>query len=237
MRVVLALTPMLYQVAILCGLSSLAIAQQAEPRSLFNGKDLTGWAGDERYWSVQDGAITGTTTADQPLRYNTFLVWKGGEVRNFELRLEYRIVNGNSGIQYRSRLLDPERFIVGGYQADIDAALRYSGIVYEERGRGILAERGQAVRILPDGSKDVVGFLGDSDALQEKIRKEDWNEYRVVAQGNHLRHYINGVLMSEVIDEQQDKASASGILAFQLHQGPPMVIQFRKVELRELPEK
>ncbi|GIW94357.1 MAG: hypothetical protein KatS3mg110_2398 [Pirellulaceae bacterium] len=218
------------------GLASSSSAQQAESRSLFNGKDLSGWKGDTRYWSVQDGAITGKTTSEQPLRYNTFLVWEGGEVKNFELRLKYRIVNGNSGIQYRSELLDPERFIVGGYQADIDSSPRYSGIVYEERGRGILAERGQAVRINPDGSKDVIGTLGDRDALQAKIRNEDWNDYRIVAQGNHLRQYINGVLMSELIDEQQDKAAAAGILALQLHQGPPMVVQFKEIQLIELPE-
>jgi hypothetical protein len=216
-------------------LACVTFAQQSQPRSLFNGKDLEGWQGNMQYWSVQDGAITGTTTADKPLSHNTFLVWQGGEVRNFELRLKYRIVNGNSGIQYRSKLLDPQRFIVGGYQADIDASPRYSGILYEERGRGILAERGESVRINADGSKDIVGTLGDRDALQAKIKREDWNEYRIVAKDNHLQHYINGTLMSEAVDLQKEKAAASGILALQLHQGPPMVVQFKDIELVELP--
>lgn len=214
---------------------SVGLGQEGKPLSLFNGRDLTGWQGDTQFWSVQDGAITGTTTNEKRLSYNTFLVWQGGEVRNFELRLKYRIVNGNSGIQYRSKLLDPDRFIVGGYQADIDASPRYSGILYEERGRGILAERGESVRINADGSKDVIGSLGDRDALQAKIKREDWNDYLIVAKGNHVQHYINGVLMSEATDLQHDKAAASGILALQLHQGPPMVVQFKDIQLTVLP--
>jgi hypothetical protein len=202
---------------------------------LFNGQDLDGWKGNTEYWSVAEGAITGRTTAENPLAFNTFLVWQGGQPANFELRLKYRIVGGNSGVQYRSKVLDEEKFIVGGYQADIDSSPRYSGICYEERARGILAERGQVARINADGAIDVIATLGDRDELQKRINQDEWNDYLIIAQGNHLQHIINGVTMSEVIDEQKDNAAVDGVIALQLHQGDPMVVQFKDIELRELP--
>jgi hypothetical protein len=203
--------------------------------SLFNGKDLTGWAGDSVHWSVEDGAITGRITPETVLKgHNTFLVWQGGEPADFELRLKFKLQGSNSGVQYRSKLLDPQKFIVGGYQADIDATGRYIGINYEERGRGILVERGQRVEIGPDGKKTVTGELGDKDTLLKKIKLGDWNEYTIIARGNHLTHIINGTTMSEVIDNQPSKALASGIIALQIHQGPPMVVQFKDIRLKVL---
>jgi len=222
-------------VAMSLAVVTLSSAAQAEDgfKSLFNGKGLSGWKGDTTRWTVKDGAITGTTKSDPPLKSNTFLVWSG-EVADFELRLSYKMVGGNSGIQYRSRLIDDKKFIVGGYQADIDSSPTYSGINYEERGRGILATRGQAIHIRADGKKDLVGSLGDKDALQKKIKNEDWNEYRIVARGNHLQHFINGVLMSEVIDDQKSKTASKGVLALQIHVGPPMVVQFKDIRIKEL---
>ena len=203
--------------------------------SLFNGKDLEGWQGDMARWSVQDDAITGKTTSNTLLeKYNTFLVWQGGEPSDFELRVTYRIIGGNSGVQYRSRVIDEERFIVSGYQADIDSSPRFTGMNYEERARAFLAERGQKVEIAADGTRNVVASLGDKDELQKKVKNEDWNDYRIVAKGNHLSHYVNGVLMSEVIDHQEDKAATSGIIALQLHAGPPMTVQFKDIRLKEL---
>lgn len=202
--------------------------------SLFNGKDLTGWKGDKRLWSVEDGAITGKTDEklSGELKYNTFLV-ADKEVGNFELRAQYKIVGGNSGIQYRSTLKDKEKFIVGGYQADIDSSPTYSGINYEEGGRGILAERGQKVEIGSDGKKTVDQF-GNKEELQKLIKKEEWNDYRIVANGNRLQHYINGQLMSETVDGQSDKAAKTGILALQCHAGPPMKVQFKNIRIKEL---
>jgi hypothetical protein len=203
--------------------------------SIFNGKDLTGWAGDSVHWSVEDGAITGRITPETVLKgHNTFLVWQGGQPADFELKLKFKLQNSNSGVQYRSKLLDPGKFIVGGYQADIDATGRYIGINYEERGRGILVERGQKVEIGPEGNKTVIGELGDKDVLLKKIKLGDWNEYTIIARGNHLTHIINGTTMSEVIDNQPSKAQASGVIALQIHQGPPMVVQFKDIRLKEL---
>ena len=205
-------------------------------RSLFNGRDLTGWKGDLSYWSVEDGAITAKTTADSRLtkeKYNTFLVWQDGQPADFELRFKYKIVGGNSGVCYRSRVIDDSKFIVSGYQADIDASPKYTGMNYEEKARAFLAQRGEKVTVGADGKKEIEKF-GDPVELQGKVKNEDWNEYRVVAKGNHLHHYVNGVLMSEVIDNQKDKAATSGVIALQAHQGFAMTVQFNDIELKEL---
>lgn len=215
-------------------------AARAAEQNLFNGKDLTGWSGNPELWSVQDGAITGVTTPKNPIKHNTFLVWTNGTLENFELRLSYRIVRGNSGIQYRSKILSQGPFgpIVGGYQADFEAGKTYSGILYEERGRGILAQRGQKTVIKDGDGKhqvEVVGSVGDSKAIQAKIKDEGWNDYRIIARGNHLQHFINGAPTIDVVDQQESKAATSGILALQIHQGPPMTVQFKNIRLKSLP--
>ncbi|MDA7641156.1 DUF1080 domain-containing protein, partial [Opitutaceae bacterium] len=181
--------------------------------SLFNGKDLTGWIGNPELWSVEDGAITGRTgeAPHNKLTHNTFLVYTGGSVDDFELRLKYRIEKGNSGIQYRSKVLGEGEFgpIVGGYQADFEAGTKYSGILYEEKGRAILALRGQATKLVtnPENPKkpivEVLGSLGDTEDIQGVIKSEDWNDYTIVANGNQLTHIINGRVTVSVVDEDQ----------------------------------
>jgi len=207
-------------------------------RKIFNGTNLDGWNGLPDFWSVKDGAITGQTTAEKPTQGNTFLVWQGGEVGDFELHFKYKIVGGNSGVQYRSKVLDRTKFVVGGYQADFEAGKTYSGILYEEKGRGILAQRGQKTVVKPgeDPKKpkvEVVGDLGKSEDIQAAIRNEDWNEYVVIAKGNHLQHFINGKQTIDVVDETTEGAK-KGVLALQVHAGPPMMVQFKDMTLKEL---
>ena len=199
---------------------------------LFDGKTLNGWEGREGFWSVKDGCITGQTKEafGGP---NTFLVWKGGDVSDFELRLEYKIIGGNSGIQYRSKIVDPKLFRVGGYQADFEAGTTYSGINYEELGRGILAQRGTRVTLEGDNAKKEEKLPMTSEQLQKAIRQDDWNGYVVIARGPRLTHMINGNTTSEVIDNT-DKAAKSGVLALQLHAGPPMTVQFRNIRMKKL---
>jgi len=199
--------------------------------SIFDGKTLQGWSGLPANWSVQDGAITGENKADAPIANNTFIVYDK-PVKDFELTLEFRIMGGNSGIQYRSKLVDKDKFIVGGYQADIDAGKRYMGINYEERGRGILAERGEIIAVDAEGKKSRVGSTGDADALLSQVKWEDWNRYRIVAKGNKLQHFVNDQLMSEVQDSETSKGAAEGVLALQLHAGPPMKVQFKNIQLK-----
>jgi len=112
---------------------------------IFDGATLTNWDGDPGFWRVEGGAIVGETTADKPLSENTFLIYRGSEPDNFELKLEFRMNATNSGVQYRSRQLTGAvgKWVLCGYQADIDFANAYTGMLYEERGRpGFLAPRG-----------------------------------------------------------------------------------------------
>jgi hypothetical protein len=201
--------------------------------AIFNGKDLVGWTGQPNHWTVEGGAISGSNTTEKPLKHNSFLIWEGGKPANFELRFRYRIVGGNSGVQYRSKVLDAKEYVVSGYQADIDSSPRFTGMNYEEGGRTFLAQRGERVTIGKDGKK-ALEAIGDKDELQKKIRAGDWNDYVILAEGHRLRHFVNGILLSELIDDQEGKAASSGVLAIQLHSGPPMKVQLKDIRLKEL---
>jgi len=150
---------------------------------IFNGKDLTGWKGDARFWSVKDGAITGQTTPDNPAPHNTFLIWTNGNVADFELRLSYKIIPnndksfGDSGIQYRSKEM-PD-FVVAGYQANLMVTKPLTGILYEEKGRGIIHQLGQKVVIKTDPNEankhkvEVVGSFSQSKEIQASFKTND----------------------------------------------------------------
>jgi hypothetical protein len=208
--------------------------------SMFNGTDLSGWDGATNLWSVKDGAIIGQTTAENPAKENTFLVWTNGQPGDFEMRCSFKIMAGNnvgfanSGVQYRSKVVKPSYWVVAGYQADMEAGPNYTGGLYEEKGRGILAKRGQKVLIHADGKLEVTGSLGDSAKLEDEIRKGDWNDYVIIAKGNHLEQFINGKQMIDVIDEQTEKAATSGVIALQLHHGPSMTVEFKNLRIKEL---
>ncbi len=199
--------------------------------SLHNGRDLEGWDGNPAIWSVQEGTITGVTTAAKPIEHNTFLIWQGKPLADFRLELQYRITSGNSGIQYRSRVIDPKQWIVGGYQADIEAGVKYSGILYEEQGRGVLTMRGEKTTLSADGQRETT-TVTDSEKLQQHIRQGDWNDYAIEARGPLLKHIINNHLMSETHDNETEKRSAEGVLALQVHAGPPMKVEFRNIRLK-----
>jgi hypothetical protein len=219
----------------------------AGEKQLFNGKDLSGWEGNTKLWSVDDGAITGKTSdsGETKIGHNTFLIWKGGTVGDFELTFKYRIEKGNSGVEYRSKELPAGDFgpIVSGYQADFEAGKTYSGILYEERGRGILAQRGQKTSIdaveknpadpkSQDFKVNVTGTVGDSNEIQAAIKNEQWNDYKIVAKGNHVQHFINGKQTIDVTDNDAAHAPKEGILALQIHAGPAMVVQFKDLVLK-----
>ena len=211
------------------------IAQQEKDFfPLFNGENLEGWDGNPKFWSVKDGAITGITTKENPTRGNTFLIWRGGVVDDFELRL-IKIVGGNSGIQYRSE--DQGNWVVSGYQADFDAGSKFSGILYHEKGRGVLAQRGQKTVVTREGSKHkvtVVQSLGDPADILAAIRSEQWNDYKIIAKGYEFIHAINEKVTVEVADQDKQSRKSSGILALQLHAGPPMRIQFKDIRIKPL---
>lgn len=203
---------------------------ESEFETIFDGKTLEGWSGADHFWSVEAGAITGQSTEEHPVKANTFLIWQGPPLEDFELRLKYRIDSGNSGIQFRSRDLGEHR--VGGYQADIDAGNHYTGIIYEERGRGILCRRGSALTVAEDGARSESTGTCDEDQLLESLQQDGWNEYVIRAEGNRIEQSINGFVTAVLIDDQAKHARRSGILALQLHAGPPMKVQFKDIRLR-----
>jgi hypothetical protein len=197
---------------------------------IFNGKDLTGWEGAPGNWYVEQGAITGENSPQKPCPKCTYLFWRGGKPANFELRCSYRIVDGNSGIQFRSREL-PD-FDVAGYQADLESGPEYTGTLYDCNGRATITKRGQTVVIDADGKRAVTSF-GDSAALQKLIKPNGWNDYRIIARGNEITLSINGTVMSRTIDREKGKAALDGFIALQLHPGPPMKVQFKNIRIKE----
>ncbi len=208
------------------------IGQDGEFKAIFDGKTMEGWEGAAGYWSVEDESLTGQFTKDNELKSNTFLVWRGGKVGDFHLKLKFRMTEGNSGIQYRSQ--EHENFVVGGYQADMDYGKQWIGILYDERGRGILATRMQAVKIQENGEKTVEALDGDDAEFLKKYQPQEWNTYEIIAKGNHLEHIVNGITTVKVEDLQSGAADSEGILAFQLHTGPPMKVQFKDIQLKSL---
>lgn len=217
---------------------------------IFDGKTLKGWKGDPAYWRVENGNIIGEITPDKLLKSNTFIIWEG-ETKDFELKLEYKITEkGNSGINYRSERLADNENALKGYQADIDGENRYTGQNYEERGRTTLAYRGQITTIngADDPTKpvkdyvaknawtkiDVTGSLGNRDSLGMKIKGNDWNQIHLIVKGNRLQHFVNGMLMSDVTDNDPANRKMAGLLGVQVHVGPPMKVEYRKIRLKQL---
>jgi hypothetical protein len=215
------------------GIEALAPEDHTGFESIFDGKTLKGWDGDPALWRVENETIIGESTAEKPLKINTFLIWRGGQPKDFELKLEYRINSTNSGVQYRSvELTEVGKWVMKGYQADIDFQNTYTGQLYEERGRGFLALRGQMTR-LQEGKKQVIANLGGDD-LKSLIKVNDWNQLHIIARGNSLTHVLNGRLMAAAIDEDAANRAMGGLIGFQMHMGPPMKMEFRNIWLKNL---
>jgi len=220
---------------------------------IFDGKSLDGWTGDSTYWSVENGNLVGIVTTETLLKRNSFIIWRGGQPEDFELKLDYRISkDGNSGINYRSEVIEGFPFALRGYQCDIDGKNNYTGQNYEEQKRRTLAFHGQKVLIetLPDSldkyplskfavknvwTKSIVtDTLGDINDLNSNITSEDWNSVHIIAEGNHMQHFINDVLMSDVTDDDVKNRKFKGLIGVQVHVGPPMKIEYRNIRIKNL---
>ena len=204
---------------------------------IFDGKTLKNWDGDPVYWRVENGCLVGEVTPETLLKRNTFIIWRGGVTRDFELKVDYRIsARGNSGINYRSVELPDLKWAMRGYQADIDGQNRYTGQNYEERGRTFLAMRGQITHATgPAARRSVTGSAGDIKDLEKFIRNgDDWNEYHLIVRGNTLIHLLNGHVMAVVIDDDGEHRKMEGLLGVQVHVGPPMKIEYRNFRLKKI---
>ena len=232
-------------------LSSVALnvtaADQPVFDSLFDGKSLGKWEGDKAFWAVREGAIVGQTTKDkQPADgKNTFLIYRGDSFDDFELHFKFKVDGFNSGIQYRS--VDKGDFHVDGLQADFEAPWhddgktdKFTGMFFEENGRMFMGQRGDVVVVTanPDEPKKSenrkIGSVGDPVELEKVIKRDDWNDYTVIANGNTFIHIVNGRVLSIGIDEDEINSRKSGILAFQLHSGKPMKIEMKDIEIRKM---
>lgn len=218
--------------------------------SIFDGKTLNGWKGDSTYWRVEDGNLVGEVTPSTILDHNTFIIWQGDVPSDFELKVEFRITSGgNSGINYRSNMVEGVPYALKGYQADLDGAKRYTGSNYEERIRTTLASQGEKTILPPVENADslntyvkhnrwtaavVEDTLGNPDSLKAQIKDGDWNQYDIIVRGNHMQHYVNGALMSDVTDNDTVNRRFDGLLGVQVHVGPPMKVEYRNFQLRAL---
>ena len=203
--------------------------------AIFNGEDLDGWSFDSTYWTVEDGLMTGTVTPETILDANSFIIWEGGTVQDFELKVTYRVsAEGNSGINYRSERIPGKPYALRGYQADIDGKYQWTGQNYEEKRRTFLAMRGQVTQVKNGELPQVVGVIGDPEALTKVLNAEDWNTYHLIVRGNVMTHLINGQLMSVVIDDDTDNRTFDGLIGVQVHVGPPMKIEYRDFLLKNL---
>lgn len=213
---------------------------QDEPgfEPIFDGKTLDGWEGDPVYWRAEGGAIVGEITPETVVKSNTFIVWKGGRPRDFELKLDFRITaGGNSGVNYRSALVpDPvtpsNQFAMRGYQCDLDGRKRYTGNNYEEKGRRFLAVRGEMTHVVGTRPPIVLSTFGDPDELATHVT-DDWNAIHLIVRGNVLTHIVNGRLMSVVIDDDAPNRPPEGLIGVQVHVGPPMKVEYRKIRLKQ----
>lgn len=209
---------------------SLSLGVFGQERSLFNGRDLSGWDGNPDLWSVKDGVIVGITKADEPLPYNQFLIWRDGTVKNFELKVVARQTGNNSGIQYRSKeLKEVGKWSIGGYQFDIHPAPANNAMLYDERGRGIVASNGQSMIVTKSGEKWIT-----ESRPPVSVDIAEWNEYTIIAKGNRLIHQVNGKVTVDIVDQQESERELEGLLAFQVHRGPAMRVEIKQVVLKEL---
>jgi hypothetical protein len=211
--------------------------------SIFDGT-MKNWDGDPAIWKAEGNTLVGTTTEANPLKENTFVIWRGGEPADFELKVEFRMSSTNSGIQFRSTHVLPGgegrgavtgKWVLKGYQADIDFANQFTGMIYEERGRGFLMQRGQAVEIGPDGVSRMIGNLErNADELKALIKPGDWNTVHLIARGNTIMNIVNGHVTAFIVDDDAKGRALKGLLGFQIHVGPPMKIEFRNIFLKSL---
>lgn len=215
----------------------LASADEPGFQTIFDGKTLAGWDGNPAYWRAENGSLVGEITPATVIKSNTFVIWRGGRPKDFELKLDYRITpEGNSGVNYRSAVVpDPvtpeNKFAMRGYQCDLDGRKMYPGNNYEEKGRLFLAVRGQMTHVVGGRVPVLLAAIGDTNELARAVT-DDWNAIHLIVRGNTLTHMINGRLMTVVVDDDAPNRPADGLIGMQVHVGPPMKVEYRNIRLK-----
>jgi hypothetical protein len=187
------------------------------------------------FWSIEDEAITGTISPEHAPKLNQYLVWQGGMLDDFELKLTFRMRSTNSplvngGFQFRSRRLPNGD--VAGYQVDNNYLQPWKARLYDEFGRHDLALQGERTVFDRDGAKHTEKMTLEPGA--DDFRLDEWHDYHLIAQGHKLALRVNGKLLAEVTDNDDESYEALGWLAMQLHTGPPMKVQFKDIRLKRL---
>jgi hypothetical protein len=206
---------------------------------IFDGKTLNGWDGDSTFWRVENGEIVGESTPEKVVKENNFLIWRGGKVKDFELKVEFKLSGTNSGIQYRSvELPEVGKWVLKGYQADMDIGNGFTGNLHEERGRKpghvVLAPRGRVTRITNGPKYMTLATLGDATLLRGVVNVNGWNQYHIIGRGPVMIQILNGQLISATIDEDSKNFVPEGLVGFQMHVGPPFKVQYRNILYRKL---
>lgn len=216
--------------------------EASDMKALFNGKDLTGWDGDTRLWKVKDGVLRGETTKENPAKGNTFIIWKDGTLKDFDLRLSFRMnAANNSGIQYRSKHITEKvnnAWVVRGYQHELRNEKKFPNtpsFIYDEGGkRGRICLVGERVVWTAEGKREVKETFLTQEAFNKLMRLDDWNDVVIIARGKNIKHYLNGQLVVDFTDEEPKLALLEGILALQLHAGASMWVEFKNIRLKDL---
>jgi hypothetical protein len=189
------------------GALGLAAARAGDDKTFFNGKDLDGWEGLTEFWSVKDGAIVGKTNG---LKFNTFLCSKK-QYGDFELQFQVKMTkSGNSGVQIRSKVINPKTYQNSGPQCDMGGP--YWGSLYGEAFGGMMK-------------------AADAKVVKQVLKEEDFNDYYIKAVGKHITIKLNG---TTTVDGEFTKAPDTGVISWQLHAGPPMEVIFRNIRFKEL---
>jgi hypothetical protein len=203
-------------------------------KDLFDGRSLDGWkAADMTFWSVEDGAITGKITEKHPLKENLYLICQGGELADFELKLKSRVFGSegiNNGFQFRSKELPNHD--VAGYQVDNNLNTDWLVRLYDEHGRHDLALRGQRT-VFDKLGKPTITEIAEANG-EPWFKLQEWHEYHLICAGPRLTLQVDRRLVAEVIDNDPGQRDLSGILALQLHTGPPTTVQFKDIQLKVL---
>lgn len=202
---------------------------------IFDGRTLTGWDGDPKYWRVENGSIVGESTPQNRVAENTFLIWRGERLRDFELKIDFRMNGTNSGVQVRSvELPAVGKWVLKGYQADMDFTNGFAGNIHEERGRDLLVPRGQVIRVVKGPAYKTLGTIADATRLRGTMNVNNWNRYHIVARGPVMFQLLNGQLMAVLIDEDEVNRALEGVLGLQMHVGDPFKIEFRNIWFKRL---